>query len=231
VDDLSGKVAALSIDMMDAAKDMAGHSQQSAAAIIEKTDAWSESTSVRLEALLSNIEDRSRDFREAGQALLEAKTFMNNLLVQNATALSQMAEASRNVQAYSAGLVGQSDGLRALNQQQLQTSTKLQETVASLNAVFDRHQALLETYDDGLAAFKDVIEPLDQTLARIMSATTKGLSDYNEKVEANFDSIVEIADKLVPKAASLLSQQIDDLREQLETLGEVIAKAVERVDG
>ena len=55
VSDLTEKVTGLSIDMMDAAKDMASHSQQSASTIIEKTDAWSEATAKRLEALLANI--------------------------------------------------------------------------------------------------------------------------------------------------------------------------------
>ena len=231
VDDLSSKVAGLSVDMMDAAKNMAGQSQQSAATIIEKTDKWSESTSARLESLLAGIEDRSREFNEAGQALLEAKVFMNNLLAQNANALAQMAEASRNVQAYSGSLVGQSEGLKSLNQQQLLTSSKLQETVASLNTVFGQHQVLLNQYDSAVSEFRSVIEPLDQTIAKIMTATSKGLTDYNAKVEENYDNIVDIANKLVPNLAILLNQQIEDLRDQLETLGEVIGKAVEKVDG
>ena len=49
-------VTKLSVDMMDASKDMARHSQESASNIIEKTDAWSEATAKRLEALLANIE-------------------------------------------------------------------------------------------------------------------------------------------------------------------------------
>jgi hypothetical protein len=57
VSDLTEKVTGLSVDMMDAAKDMASHSQQSASTIIEKTDAWSESTAKRLESLLANIEN------------------------------------------------------------------------------------------------------------------------------------------------------------------------------
>ena len=42
VSDLTDKVTGLSIDMMEAAKDMANHSQQSASGIIDKTHAWSE---------------------------------------------------------------------------------------------------------------------------------------------------------------------------------------------
>jgi hypothetical protein len=64
-----------------------------------------------------------------------------------------------------------------------------------------------------------------------MKATSDGLRDYNQSVEKNFTKIVEIADKLVPKAANLLSGQIDDLGEKLEELSDVIAKTVERSNG
>ena len=120
--------------MMEAAKDMANHSQQSASHIIDKTDAWSEATAKRLEGLLANIENRTQDFTEASTALLEAKTFMSNLLSNNATALAQMAEASRNVQAYSSGLVGQSDALRAISSDQAKVANHLQLTASGIKA-------------------------------------------------------------------------------------------------
>jgi hypothetical protein len=94
---------------------MARHSQESARSIIEKTDAWSEATAKRLESLLANIENRTDDFKKASESLLEAKTFMSNLLTQNANALMQMQDASLNVQTYSKGLAGQADSLKTLS--------------------------------------------------------------------------------------------------------------------
>jgi hypothetical protein len=79
--------------------------------------------------------------------------------------------------------------------------------------------------------YKAVIDTLHEPLARIMQATSNGLRDYNQSVERNFTKIVEVADKLVPKAANLLSGQIEDLGSQLEELGDVISKAVERSNG
>jgi len=64
-----------------------------------------------------------------------------------------------------------------------------------------------------------------------MKATSDGLRDYNQSVERNFTKIVEVAGELVPKAASLLSGQIGQLEEQLQELGDVISKAVERSNG
>ena len=231
VSDLTDKVTGLSVDMMEAAKDMANHSQQSASSIIDKTDAWSEATAKRLEALLANIENRSRDFKEASAALLEAKTFMSNLLTNNANALAQMADASRNVQAYTSGLVGQSDSLRAISGDHAKVSNQLQLTASGIKASLDVHEKLLGEYRRTIAEYKSVVDTLHEPIARIMQATSNGLRDYNQSVEKNFTNIVEVADKLVPKAANLLNGQIEELGSQLEELGDVISKAMERSNG
>ena len=231
VSDLTDNVTKLSVDMMDASKDMARHSQESASSIIEKTDAWSEATAKRLESLLANIENRSDDFKRASEALLEAKIFMSNLLTQNANALKQMQDASLNVQTYSKGLVGQSDSLKAISGDQAKVANQLLLTSGGLKALYDQHQQQLGEYRRTVAEYKDVVDKLHEPLARIMKATSDGLRDYNQSVEKNFTKIVEIADKLVPKAANLLSGQIDDLGEKLEELSDVIAKTVERSNG
>ncbi len=231
VSDLTEKVTGLSVDMMDAAKDMANHSQQSANRVIEQTGAWSEATAKRLEALLANIEDRSKDFRDAGTTLLEAKTFMSNLLTQNANALAHMADASRNVQAYTSGLVGQSDALKILSGDQAKVTNQLHLTAIGIKAALDLHEKLLSEYRRTVEEYKAVIDTLHEPLGKIMQTTSNGLRDYNQSVEKNFTKIVEVAGELVPKAANLLSARIDDLDGQLEELGDVITKAVERSNG
>ena len=231
VSDLTEKVTGLSVDMMEAAKDMANHSQQSATSIIDKTDAWSEATAKRLESLLANIENRSQDFQKASEALLEAKTFMSNLLTNNANALSQMADASRNVQSYSTGLVGQSDALRTISGDQARVATQLQLAASGIKASLDQQEALLSEYRRTIAEYKSVVDTLHEPIARIMQATSNGLRDYNQSVERNFTKIVEVAGELVPKAANLLSGRIEELGSQLDELGDVISKAVERSNG
>lgn len=231
VSDLTDNVTKLSVDMMDASKDMARHSQESASSIIEKTDAWSEATAKRLESLLANIENRSDDFKRASEALLEAKVFMSNLLTQNANALKQMQDASLNVQTYSKGLAGQADSLKTISGDQAKVASQLLLTSGGLKALYDQHQQQLGEYKRTVAEYKDIVDKLHEPLARIMKATSDGLRDYNQSVEKNFNKIVEIADKLVPKAANLLSGQIDDLGEKLEELSDVIAKTVERSNG
>ena len=62
------------------------------------------------------MEARSKDFQAAGQSLLTAREFSKDIIAQNASALDRMAEASRQVQAYSTGLAGQSDALKGISQ-------------------------------------------------------------------------------------------------------------------
>jgi ABC-type transporter Mla subunit MlaD len=231
VSDLTDNVTKLSVDMMDASKDMARHSQESASSIIEKTDAWSEATAKRLEVLLANIENRSDDFKKASEALLEAKIFMNNLLTQNANALMQMQDASLNVQTYSKGLAGQADSLKIISGDQAKVASQLFLTSGGLKALYDQHQQQLAEYRRTMDEYKTVIDKLHEPIARIMKATSEGLRDYNQSIEKNFTKVVEIADKLFPKGANLLSTQIEELGEQLEELSDVIAKSVERSNG
>ena len=168
---------------------------------------------------------------EAGAALLEAKTFMSNLLTQNANALAQMADASRNVQAYTSGLVGQSDALRAISGDQTKVASQLSLTASGIKVSLELHEKLLGEYRRTVTEYKQVIDSLHEPLTKIMQATSAGLRDYNQSVEKNFTNIVEAANKLLPKAVTLLSGQVEQLQDQLQELGDVIEKAVERSNG
>jgi uncharacterized coiled-coil DUF342 family protein len=121
--------------------------------------------------------------------------------------------------------------LKAISGDQAKVANQLLLTSGGLKALYDQHQQQLGEYRRTVAEYKDVVDKLHEPLARIMKATSDGLRDYNQSVEKNFTKIVEIADKLVPKAANLLSGQIDDLGEKLEELSDVIAKTVERSNG
>lgn len=231
VTDLTTKVSGLSGELMAASAIITERSEQNVASILEQTDGWSKASSARLESLLANIEARSLDFREASDALLEAKTFLTSLLGQNANALAKMAEASREVQIYSTGLAGHTEGLKTIRDSHLAVSANLRETASGLAGAFVRHEQLLQEYNGSLGQFTKVFETLDGSIAKIMTATSNGLSAYNQSVEKNFSSIVAIADELVPKAANLLHTQIEELSGQLEELGGVITKSVGVVRG
>jgi len=231
VTDLTDKVSGLSAELMAASANITERSERNVASILGQTDTWSKESNERLERLWANIDDRSKDFREASKALLDAKTFMSNLLDQNAKALSSMAEASRVVQVYSTGLAGHAEGLKAIQDGHLAVSTNLRKTAGELTGASARHEQLLKEYNNSVSQFTKVFETLDGSIAKIMAATNNGLSAYNQSVEKNFNSIVDVADKLVPKAANLLNTQIEELAGQLEELENVITKSVEATRG
>jgi len=231
VGDLADKVGTLSKDMMTAAENVARQSQSSAAHVLEQTGNWSEATARRLEGLLANIETRSSEFQAAGQSLMKARDFLAEIIAQNATALERMADASRQVQAYSTGLAGQSEALKGVSQLHLQVTTHLKETSGSLRASTEQNEKSLAEYRRNIEDYKRVIDELDQSLGKILGAIHAGLRDYNQSIENNFKEIVKISNPMISEASSFLQTQIDELSNQLEELGSVISSSLERVNG
>ena len=231
VSDLAERVGTLSNDMMAAADTVAKQAQTSANQVVQQTGAWSEATAKRLEGLLTNIEARSRDFQAAGQSLLKAREFLADLISQNAGALDRMAEASRQVQAYSTGLTGQTDALKGISQLQSQVTVQLRETSGSLRASTEQNEKMLAEYRRTFAEYKGVIGELDQSLGKILGTIQAGLRDYNQSIENNFKEIVKISNPMISEASSYLQAQIEELSGQLEELGSVISTAMERVHG
>jgi len=198
---------------------------------VEQTGEWSEATARRLEALLANIEVRSSEFQTAGQSLLKARDFLAEVISQNTGALSRMAEASHQVQAYSTGLAGQSEALKGISQLQSQVTAQLRDTSGSLRASTEQNEKMLAEYRRSFADYKGVIDELDRNLGKILGTIQAGLRDYNQSIENNFREIVKISNPMISEASSYLQTQIEELSGQLEELGSVISTAMERVNG
>ena len=231
VSDLAEKVGSLSKDMMTAADRVAKQAQNSASQVLEQTGEWSEATARRLEVLLSNIEARSKDFQSADQALLSARDFLTDVISQNAGALDRMADASRQVQAYSTGLAGQTDALKGVSQLQSQVTTQLRDSAGSLRVAAEQNEKLLLEYRGAFDGYKSVINELDQSLGKVLKAIQVGLGDYNQSIENNFKEIVKISNPMISEAAGFLQTQIAELSGQLEELSSVISTSMERVNG
>lgn len=231
VSDLSERVGALSQDMMAAADRVARQAQTSATEVLDRTGEWSEATAKRLEGLLANIEARSAEFQTAGQSLLKARDFLADVIAQNAAALDRMADASRQVQAYSTGLAGQSDALKGISQLQAQVTAQLRDALGLLRSSSEQNERLLAEYRRTFDGYRNVIDELDQSLGKILGAIQSGLRDYNQSIENNFKEIVKISNPMISEAASFIQTQIDELSGQLEELGSVISASMERVNG
>ena len=231
VSDLAERVGSLSQEMMAAADTVAKQAQSSANQVLDQTGEWSEATARRLEGLLTNIEARSADFQAAAQSLLKARDFLGEVITQNAGALDRMADASRQVQAYSTGLAGQSDALKGVSQLQSQVTAQLRDASGALRASAEQNEKLLAEYRRTFDGYRSVIDEMDQSLGKVLGAIQAGLRDYNQSIENNFKEIVKISNPMISEAASFLQTQIDELSGQLEELGSVISASMERVNG
>ncbi len=177
VSDLAERVGSLSQDMMEAADKVAKQAQTSANQVLDQTGEWSEATAKRLEGLLANMEARSKDFQTAGQSLLSARDFLKDVIAQNAAALDRMADASRQVQAYSTGLAGQSDALKGISQLQSQVTAQLRDASGTLRASSEQNEKLLAEYRRTFDGYKSVIDELDQSLGKVLGAIQAGLRE------------------------------------------------------
>jgi hypothetical protein len=231
VSDLATKVGALSQDMMAAADTVAKQAQNSANQVLDHAGEWSEATAKRLNGLLQAMEDRSKDIHVAGAALSKATDSLSILVAENANALGRMAEASRQVQAYSTGLAGQSEALSGISQLQSKVTVQLREASGTLSSAGEQNARILADYRRTLDEYKIVIDDLDKNLESILGRVNSGLRDYHQSIENNFNNLVKISNPMISEAASFLREHVKELEGQLEELGAVIGRSLERMDG
>jgi hypothetical protein len=231
VGELSERVGALSEEMMRTAENFATQSHTSATQLLEQTGHWSEATAERLETLLSRMEAQTTDFREAGRTLLDARSFITDLLDQNAISLARMSEASQHVQTYTMGLAGQTKVLLETMEQQRTLSSDFLQASTNIRELFAQHELLLSEYKGIFQDYQMVFDELDQNLSNILGTLDSGLRNYNQSMENNFREIVKIANETVPTISGVISAQMESLSGQLDELGNVISTAMERIHG
>jgi ABC-type transporter Mla subunit MlaD len=142
-----------------------------------------------------------------------------------------MAEASRQVQAYSAGLAGQTEALKTISNAQSVVANQFREVSGHVRASFEQHGDLLTEYRKVFHDYKQVIDELDVNLGKILAALHGGLRDYNQTIENNFREVVKISNEMVPEISGLLKTQVAELSDSLEELGTVFSHAMERFNG
>jgi ABC-type transporter Mla subunit MlaD len=230
VADLSDRIGALSQELLSASQTATNHSQASAQKVIDQAGAWSENTARRLETLVESIESRSKDFNQAGQALMQAHGALKETLAQNSAAVTQMAAASGNVQAYSEALIAQVESLKTVQRQQTETTSKLQQASNSIVTVFNQHGDYLVQYQRIFSEYKQVFDTLDGRLAKTLETVQGGLQQYAAVMEGNFRDIVKITNEALPQIATTLSGQMSELETQLEELGSIFDKGIQRLN-
>jgi gas vesicle protein len=231
VSDLAQKVGGLSHDLMTAASNVARESQASARQVVEQTGNWSEATARRLEALLNAIEVRSGEFQAAGATLLQLQRSLQATIHENAAVLERISEAGRQVQTYSLALAGQASTLEGLNKHQVQVTAQLTQGSSNLNASFRLHDDFLKQYRAVFEQYQGVFKGLDTTLGNLLTTIQRGMHQYTQSVEQNFQEIVKTANQMLPDIVKKLDAQTGEIAEQIEELSSVLGKGLERLNG
>jgi len=142
-----------------------------------------------------------------------------------------MAEASKNVKMYSEGLAGQMGGLKTLSENQTRVTVLLKEASANMDTTFLKHSQFLQQYQKLFMSYEGTFENLDSRIAKIMGSVNQGMQQYTQQVERNFREIVKTANEMLPDIVKKLDAQTEGVAEQLEELGDVIAKGLEKLNG
>jgi hypothetical protein len=225
VEHMTAKIGALSAEMMANAQLVTTNSEHSSAEFLRKAEASSAATAAQMQALLTSMADRSKEFQLAGTTLREAQGQVKMAITESAGALNRMREAGREINTFTQQLVTQTGTMRDAGEANRKTAETLTEAAGVLRAASERQQHELARYQEKIDGFGKVMNGLDENIAGIMRASTEGLRDYNAKVQQNFQAIVDSASKLVPQIAQLLQGQVEQLSETLEDLSETLTKA------
>jgi hypothetical protein len=228
VDDLSKRINKLSESMVDAIGRAAGQSQEVANKVVDNASEWSSATMKRLEALLEAIQHRGEDFNTASHTLMTAHGALKGTIDQNNSALSALAEASRNVQAYSSALAGQTVALAQQNEQNVRIVTLNKESIVSLTASAAEQRQLLSQYRAVFQEYQGVFDGLDKSIAAVLTTIQDGMQNYTQSVEGNFQQILTVCNSTVPQIAAALQTQVGELEDKLEELTSVLDKGITR---
>jgi hypothetical protein len=227
VSDLTRKVEEVSETMVRSVGNVSAGSQSATNSLIEKTGAWTESTTQRLSELLGKIEARSAEFEQAGRSLLEAKGMLAETLNKNAAALNSMESAARQVEGYTTALTVVARSADDAQRRQAEAVVLSRQVVQELKQTSDGNQRILEQYSRVLIEAKSVFGNLDSQVEHLLKTINEGMREYVQTVENNFGEIVKQSNDHMPQISRVLQSHIQELERQLAELTTVFDQAIQ----
>ncbi len=206
-------------------------SHDSAAALIGQTEVSAQALAARLEQILESMRERSTDFDRAGGALRDAQAFIADLLQRNGDALKQLTAAGVEVRGYTSDLKAQSGSLAGIVVGQGNIAGKLATAAGSIEDALNHQDQRLQRYESTVQQFDSVMGEIDKRIAAVLQEFGKGFSDYQEGVRKNFDSIVKIANELLPNAALGLEARVEEFTDQMTNFSDAIVEQIKKLDG
>ena len=96
----------------------------------------------------------------------------------------------------------------------------------ALNEQEDR----LLRYSGTIQQFETVMSDMDKRIAAVLQEFGNGFNDYQEGVKKNFNSIVLIANELVPKATESLATRVEEFSDQMTTFSDTIVEQLRKIE-
>lgn len=206
-------------------------SHDSASALLGQTEISTQALTARLEQILESIRDRSTDFDRASGNLRDAQIFISDLLQKNGEALKQLTAAGAEVRGYTSDLKAQSGSLAGIVVGQGNIAGKLSTAAGAIEDALNHQDQRLQRYESTVQQFETVMSEVDKRIASVLQEFGKGFSDYQEGVRKNFDSIVKIANELLPQTALGLEARAEEFIEQMTTFSDVMVQQIKKLEG
>jgi hypothetical protein len=224
VSDLSGRVTALSDELVAKVGEATAASQAAAADTVRRAGETSIRTTEEVASIVAELRQRVQEFDRAATTLRDAQGFVQRTLEQNGAGLRAMQDAASKVEMLSATLAGAASAVSKTQEAQLRTAETARGQLAHLESMAQQHGELLRQYDGALRHAHDLFAQLDDKLGATLDTILDKVQQYNRGVEQNFQSIMEHVNGTMPTMGNLLHTATDELREQVEELTDVIAE-------
>ena len=218
-------------DLISRVDTLAKGSHDSAAALLGQTEVSAQALTARLEQILDSIRDRSTDFDRASGNLRDAQAFVSDLLQKNGEALKQLTAAGAEVRGYTSDLKAQSGSLAGIVVGQGNITGKLATAAGSIEDALNHQDQRLQRYESTVQQFESVMGDVDKRIAAVLQEFGKGFSDYQEGVRKNFDSIVKIANELLPSAALGLEARVEEFTDQMTNFSDAMVEQIKKLEG
>lgn len=222
VGDLSSRVTALSEELVEKVGAATAASQAAAADTVRNATESSTRTAEEVAALVEELRSRVADFQQAGAALREAEAFVQRTLEQSGGSLRALHEAASKVDMLATALAGTATNVTRTQEAQLKAAEAARAQLVQLEQMARNHESLLAGYDQSLSNARELFTQLDDNLGATLDLIIDRVQQYNAGVSDNFERIMKEVNHTMPTMGNLLHTATDELREQVEDLGDVL---------
>lgn len=210
----------LSLTMQESSQQATG----AASALIEKADSWSTRNAEQLAALLDKHQGQLDGIDQLRTVLDGSLGGFNQALRQQSEIVGNLQAVAREVNGTVSSIRSASEDIRKV-QAILQTvATLSKEQVSNLNDANEKQEATWEKINESMEQYKETFSHVESTAAALLNEINQHLSTNLRVTQNGYEELVKQASEHFKNATERLGASVDELRDQLDELGEVFGK-------